>query len=151
MRRLIIGPKPGEDTGDAVTLDVRPGIAQVTADVRGMPFPDAWFDEVLLSHVLEHLERDQAPLALAEIRRVLKPEGRLEIAVPDMKACARSLLAGNTEVLLNIYSPHEDSAQRHRWGYTPQTLARALMNAGFLSGHPIPATEPHEIRMEAFI
>jgi SAM-dependent methyltransferase len=54
-------------------------------DVRQMPaerldFPDASFDRVESFHVLEHVE--DLPMALSEMARVLKPNGRLVIEVP---------------------------------------------------------------------
>src|SRR5258708_11006939 len=44
-----------------------------------LPFPDGEFDDVIASLVLHYLE-DWAP-ALAELRRVLKPSGRLLVSV----------------------------------------------------------------------
>jgi SAM-dependent methyltransferase len=46
-----------------------------------LPFHEQTFDLVICHHVLEHV----APLdaVLAEIRRVLKPDGRLFVTVPD--------------------------------------------------------------------
>lgn len=44
-------------------------------DARSIPYPEASFDEVIANHMLYHIpERSQA---LAEIRRVLRPGGRL--------------------------------------------------------------------------
>lgn len=45
-----------------------------------LPFPDACFDRVICSEVLEHLPDYAA--ALAEIRRVLRPGGLLCVSVP---------------------------------------------------------------------
>jgi len=45
-----------------------------------LPFADHTFDKVLCSEVLEHIPDYQA--ALAEINRVLKPQGQLAISVP---------------------------------------------------------------------
>jgi SAM-dependent methyltransferase len=56
---------------------------------RGIPFPDGTFDVVYHSHVLEHLERDEAPGFLRECRRVLKPGGVLRVVVPDLEQLAR--------------------------------------------------------------
>src|SRR5437870_2305691 len=46
-----------------------------------LPFDDGSFDLIVCHHVLEHL----APLdaVLSEIARVLKPDGRLFVAVPN--------------------------------------------------------------------
>lgn len=50
----------------------------VVADAVALPFPDAAFDLVLAHHVLYHLP--QRGRAIAELRRVLRPGGRLVAA-----------------------------------------------------------------------
>jgi SAM-dependent methyltransferase len=50
------------------------------ADVTQLPFTDGSFDVVICSEVLEHIKNDQA--AVAELVRVLKPEGDLIVTVP---------------------------------------------------------------------
>lgn len=47
------------------------------ADALG--YPDASFDRVLSSMMFHHVPDDQKPMMLQEIRRVLKPGGRLEL------------------------------------------------------------------------
>lgn len=61
------------DHDDAVT-------AFLVGDAYRLPFPDAAFDAVICSEVLEHLHQYQN--ALAEIRRVLKPGGAFVPTVP---------------------------------------------------------------------
>ena len=57
-------------------LDVR------CADIFGADFPSAYFDAIVLYHVLEHIS-ELNPF-LCELRRVLKPEtGTLVIEVPN--------------------------------------------------------------------
>ncbi len=47
------------------------------ADARALPFPDATFDVLLNSYMLDLIPLDDLPVILAEYRRVLKPGGRL--------------------------------------------------------------------------
>lgn len=52
---------------------------------KGLPYPSASFDVVYHSHFLEHLTRADAVEFLKECRRVLKVNGILRIAVPDLQ------------------------------------------------------------------
>jgi SAM-dependent methyltransferase len=52
----------------------------VNGDALRLPFPDATFDCVIASEVLEHLWDDEG--AIAELVRVLKPGGRMAVTVP---------------------------------------------------------------------
>ena len=58
-----------------------PGVTLANASLYHIPFPDASFDKVILSEILELLEDDVA--GLREIRRVLKPGGVAAITVPN--------------------------------------------------------------------
>jgi SAM-dependent methyltransferase len=52
----------------------------VTADLTNAPFPDAAFDLVICSHVLEHVPDDRK--AMSELLRILAPGGRALLLVP---------------------------------------------------------------------
>ncbi|MCY4526174.1 MAG: class I SAM-dependent methyltransferase [Anaerolineaceae bacterium] len=54
-------------------------IALGQANARQLPFANASFDRVLLFDVVEHLHPWELQAALLEVRRVLKPQGRLII------------------------------------------------------------------------
>lgn len=58
-----------------------PGITLTRGNIYALPFPDNWFDGVILSEILEHIEDDVA--GLREVRRVLKPGGVVAITVPN--------------------------------------------------------------------
>jgi predicted SAM-dependent methyltransferase len=69
-----------------------PGV--VEHDLRqGLPFADDSCDAVYHSHVLEHLQPDEASRLIAECHRVLKPGGILRIAVPDLEGIARQYVS----------------------------------------------------------
>ena len=63
-----------------------------TASADALPFPDRHFDVVLCTVALHHIARSARPLALAEMRRVLKPGGRVLLA--DFVFGKRHSLAG---------------------------------------------------------
>jgi SAM-dependent methyltransferase len=52
----------------------------VNANALTLPFPDATFDHVIASEVLEHIPQDTD--AMAEIARVTKPGGTITVTVP---------------------------------------------------------------------
>jgi ubiquinone/menaquinone biosynthesis C-methylase UbiE len=51
-------------------------------DILNLPYEDRFFDAVLCVSILEHLQPDTLPLAMDEIKRVLKPSGNLVYGVP---------------------------------------------------------------------
>ncbi|MDD1753945.1 MAG: methyltransferase domain-containing protein, partial [Methanotrichaceae archaeon] len=74
----------------------------------GIPFPDNHFDVVYHSHLLEHLSKTDAPAFIEECYRVLKPDGVIRMAVPDLERIVRTYLEqlelalrGNEEASLN--------------------------------------------------
>ncbi|MGH2614784.1 MAG: class I SAM-dependent methyltransferase [Thermomicrobiales bacterium] len=89
------------------------------AAVEEMPFPDETFDVVLSSLMMHHLPADLKPRALAEIRRVLKPGGRL--VVVDFKQ-PTSRLGG----LAPVWLLHRAAANQ-----SVQELPALLTTAGF--------------------
>ena len=64
----------GELAGDSLHANV------VQGDALKLPFPDATFDRVICSEVLEHIPDDVA--AMGELTRVLRPGGTMAITVP---------------------------------------------------------------------
>ena len=112
---------------------LRPGPAPVGAASAGaLPFPDSRFDAVILSEVLEHLGDEAA--ALAEIRRVLKPGGRLLITVPHARY--PFLWDPLNWLLEHAFGNHIASGPlagiwaHHRRLYTPESLRAAVGGAG---------------------
>jgi ubiquinone/menaquinone biosynthesis C-methylase UbiE len=54
----------------------------IIADARRMPFKKNSFDTLLMSHVLEHF--NDCGMVLKECLRVLKPSGKIIVAVPNL-------------------------------------------------------------------
>lgn len=94
------------------------------ADAGGLPFREASFGTVLLADVLEHCPDDRA--VLAEIARVLRPEGRLVLVVPSMEWGFPDFLS-----LLGVTSVHDREGPEHHFrpGYTAGELEGLLARA----------------------
>lgn len=63
-----------------VPMDLSGKRSHLIANLESLPFPDASFDFILCSHVLEHVNDDRK--AMSDIRRVLKPGGIAILDVP---------------------------------------------------------------------
>lgn len=95
-------------------LDVRVG------ELAGGGFAPQSFDLVILWHVLEHLHD---PLGtLIEVRRRMRPSGRLVVAVPNVASWQASV-AGRHWFHLDV--------PRHLYHFDPATLEKVLREAGF--------------------
>jgi predicted SAM-dependent methyltransferase len=88
--------------------------------------------------VLEHLGyQEQLPRALAEFHRVLRPEGRALISVPDFETLCRLFLdprAGLMDrfaIMRMAFGGHMNEYDYHYVGLSYDLLSRYLFNAGF--------------------
>jgi SAM-dependent methyltransferase len=129
-----------------VTADVQPDIQASMTDLSAIASNS--IDGVWCSHAIEHLYRHEVAVALAEIYRILSPEGVACIRVPDLQAIA-SLIAED-RLLEPIYTAeagpvcahdilygfgpqvakgHTNMA--HRSGFTPSALVASLRQAAF--------------------
>jgi len=91
------------------------------------PFRDASFDAVLFLDVIEHLEPRVA--VVREIRRVLKPEGRLLVSAPNRDTAWRRRLG---EAGLFAFSDPD-----HKVEYTHEEFLAELTAGGFAPVGPV--------------
>jgi SAM-dependent methyltransferase len=106
------------------------GIRLVHHDVESdpeLPFHDDAFDAVTMLAVLEHIPPAPLPGLLADIRRVLRPSGRLVLTTP----------AGWTDPILRTMARFRlvsaEEIDEHEAGYDRGQLRRMLEATGF---HP---------------
>lgn len=102
---------------------------------RPFRFPDASFDAVYCSHMLEHLHPDVAEHCLQEARRVLAPGGVLRLAVPDLDAMVAGYdPADPDQFLWGVFQGRGARAKRsarHWWHYNAVSLEALLRRLGF--------------------
>lgn len=78
---------------DYYPCDIELSKAQHRCDLTNIQFKDNFFDYIIANHVLEHIKR--IDMALSEIERVLKPNGKLIISFPICTELQTSEEIGN--------------------------------------------------------
>lgn len=101
--------------------------ANVKADVLDWQFSDA--EEIVSFHLLEHLTRDEALTLLSRARKWCVPWATLTVEVPDMEQILQMGIHPGWEK--EIYGCQEHDGEVHRWGYTVDTLADLVSEAGW--------------------
>jgi SAM-dependent methyltransferase len=103
-----INPEPAQNSG----LDVRGGIEKVP--------PENQFDCITMWHTLEHMRDIRS--VLSQTARLLKPDGRLFIAVPDNGGFQANIL-GKKWIHLDV--------PRHLYHFDAGSLGYCLESAGY--------------------
>ena len=126
---------------------VKPDLVSSITDLRSSIAPQT-FDAIWSSHTLEHLYAHEVPLALAEFKRILKPDGFALITSPDLEAVASLMLDHGLDYVaytspagpitpLDMVFGHSASIARgdlymaHNTGFTCASLGKRFVDAGF--------------------
>lgn len=124
-------------------------VQAILFDGAGLPQPDNTFDTALTFTVLEHVPDDH--LALREIRRVLRPGGRLIVSVPnkwwifETHGANLPLLPWNRVPLVSWWpKPWHDRFARARI-YRLRELIAMVRKAGFEVEHAFRQTAPMDV------
>lgn len=139
-------PRP---LGDAHTQGLP--VVQALLDGADLPFPEATFDAVILSEVIEHLvDPDHT---VDEVHRVLRPGGTFLVTTPNLAAWFnRLLLAAGVQPVFSevstrkVYGRPGTEVVGHLRLFTRRALVELLHDAGFVdvrlagvSFHGVPA------------
>jgi len=156
--RLNLGAGEWQPEG-YTTLDLHH--ADIRHDLRVLPWPvpGGACEAILASHILEHLTREDGRRFLDECRRILRPGGTLDIAVPDMDRFIGCHLADDftplagypwrsLDTLMGGDASERQLAQRHRYMYCWASLAWTLERTGFIAER-VGFQPPHNPRYEA--
>jgi SAM-dependent methyltransferase len=127
-RGVILGPladRGFEVHGVEISAEAARGVdprarVRIAPRLADADYPDAYFDEVIVWHVLEHLP-DPAG-TLAEIARILRPGGRVIVAVPNFES-AQARWMGSAWFHLDL--------PRHLYQFPASGLRTLLEGSGF--------------------
>ncbi len=104
------------------------GIATFRGDLEEARFSSESFDVVTLWHALEHLPDPRS--TLEEIHRILKKDGVLVVAVPNLNNYITRIVYFLAKwKKLKLFSIN--AKELHLWHFSPRTLSRLLQETGF--------------------
>jgi SAM-dependent methyltransferase len=134
IKKLEIGsgsrPRDGYIHHDIRQLD---GI-DVVCDAR--KFPEELygsFDEVYASHVLEHFNRFEVKAVLQEWIKLLRPDGKIDIVVPDVREICRQFVEGFIDIEFFDYlmfGGNDYEYNVHKYGFDATHLEKTLNSLG---------------------
>jgi len=131
---LCSGQRPFETGWTNVDVQER-WKPDVVADGANMPmFADGSAEYIVIHHGLEHFGCGEADAMLRECYRILQPQGRLLVFVPDWRTLAQRWLTHQIDdyiYAVNLYGAYmNDEADRHKWIVTFDTLSKSLRSVG---------------------
>ena len=121
-------------------------------------------EEILASHLIEHINPYHVMKFLNICFKILKPGGKLIIETPNVEVLferfAKANMGQKYDILNGIFCPmnttdkggQEDITSPHLWGWFPQILQEHLVAAGFKTINNVPPViQPfdYDFRLEA--
>lgn len=102
-------------------------------EVYPLAYADGSVEEVYASHVLEHFPTRESENVVKDWVRVLKPGGRIRIAVPDMQLWAQNVVAGtNFNATGYMFGGQSDENDFHKTGFDESGLRWYMEKAGLV-------------------
>lgn len=137
----------GNKIENFLNIDGNPAAScDVVAGVDKINLRDGSVATIYTSHVFEHIPRARIKAVLDDWFRVLKHGGRLYICVPDLEVLSRIYLGGLGDYSVDVnvrarvdlacgvaFGGQVNRFDYHYYGYSAQTLAWLLKEAGFAS------------------
>jgi predicted SAM-dependent methyltransferase len=92
--KLELGSGSRKGTNGWTTIDMAPGCDMYCNLAKGIPFPDGTVHNIYSSHFFEHLTYQQTQTLLGECLRVMVPDGRFSICVPNARLYLEAYVKG---------------------------------------------------------
>ncbi len=144
-----------DDRWNEIRMDVdplvKPDVICSAADMSGVIANDS-VDAIWSSHTIEHLHDHEVTKAIAEFKRVLKPDGFVLLRCPDLTAIMEAILRNGLEATayvspagpitpLDMLYGHRppialgNSYMAHNTAFSDDRIARVLIEGGFSTVH----------------
>lgn len=112
--------------------------AEVKADILKLPFAANSADEILMSHVIEHLPWRKHIDIFESLHRILKMGGKLTLAYPEFEKCALNFINNKggkkwSWWIQTLYGMQTDAGQFHVSPIVSEHLKDQLTEVGFTS------------------
>jgi len=136
--QLHLGGKQAKPGWKILNIQPGPDVDYVGSCTDLSQFANGSVDAIYASHVYEHLSySSELPIALKEAYRVLKPDGKLYIGVPNLEVLCKLMLTPGLDlqqrfhVQRMMFGGQIDAFDYHKVGLTQEILFAFLGQAGF--------------------
>ena len=161
--RLNLG-SGGVEIPGYISVDKNDTRASILMDVFDLDFEENSVEEIIASHLFEHVNPYRSVELLQKWFKVLKPGGKLIMEVPNIEELCRHFITANKQdrygILNCIYGSvnttetgeKDEITSPHLWGWYPEIMQDHLMWAGFTDIVMGPEQIPHpcyNFRVEA--
>ncbi len=130
---------------------------KIGTEIYPLAYADESVSEIVASHCLEHFSHRQTCFVLQDWVRVLKPGGKIRIAVPDFEEVAKLYLAGApVNVQGYVMGGHNDGDDKHGCLFDREALTELMMDCGLerigaWDAAPLGcAAGPHSLNLQGF-
>jgi predicted SAM-dependent methyltransferase len=131
---LLLNIGSGKDYRDGyINIDKYDITADADWDIEHLPLRDRTVAQIVCVDCLEHVPHQKVLPILCEMQRVLKPEGKLILVVPDIAGICENLLKNpdNEWNWAHIYGCQSHDGQYHKTAFTLNRISQLLGFAGF--------------------
>jgi hypothetical protein len=156
-----------------IGIDKNSDRAEIRQDLFKVNLPENCAEEILASHVIEHLPQHRAPEIMQKWYNTLKPGGKLIMEQPDIEGLCKDYLEKDGidkhMALMCIYGAivteevrfdgtfdtevmEKGTLSPHLWGWSPKTLSELCASVGFKDIRILPTVGGHpgkNFRLEA--
>lgn len=147
-------------------VDMHSENADIKMDILKLKLPENCAEEIMASHLIEHLPQHRVPEVLSKWLSILKNGGKLVVETPNLEELFKDYLIQDDEkkyeTLMCIFGAFVDrdtpevrergALSPHLWGFTPKSLSDLCEKVGFKEIKILPVQGLHpgkNFRLEA--